>query len=74
MWRAAFPGAKSVDEKIEFNWVKSNFDIKAGTSRELMRLAGVWIPLDVAEWLAPSYNMPSQTSSLLTVLVTQCPF
>jgi hypothetical protein len=58
MWRAAFPSfvANSHQEKDETNWVKSNFDL-TNAPGEKMRLAGVWIPLDLARYLAPSYNL-----------------
>ena len=56
MWKAAFPTAPQSEEKEEVLWVKANFDCTP-EAREHMRLAGTWVPIDVARFLAPSYNL-----------------
>lgn len=61
MWKGAFPTAPSSAEKEEIQWVKANFDFTHPTgAKEDMRLAGTWVPIDVARFLAPSYNLTSQ--------------
>ncbi|KZT41834.1 hypothetical protein SISSUDRAFT_1059146 [Sistotremastrum suecicum HHB10207 ss-3] len=61
MFRAAFPSAPDEAEKIETNWVKQTYDTAGanGTAQnggpQRLRLAGTWLPPDVAAQLAESY-------------------
>jgi hypothetical protein len=58
MWKGAFPSAPQSEEKEEIQWVKANFDCTLPPQvKEHMRLAGTWVPIDVARFLAPSYNL-----------------
>ncbi|KAG8800972.1 hypothetical protein FRC17_006760, partial [Serendipita sp. 399] len=64
MWRAAFPGAKPLLEKEELNWVRANYDLKTSSVNEVTRLAGVWIPVELAKNFAPSYNLTNVINAL----------
>ncbi|KIM33206.1 hypothetical protein M408DRAFT_150671 [Serendipita vermifera MAFF 305830] len=70
MWKGAFPTALPSNEKEELTWVKNNFDftLPKGVT-ENMRLAGTWIPTDVARFLAPSYNL----THVISILVDATP-
>ena len=61
MFRAAFPNASDVQEKEEITWVKQNNDLAGnnGSSRDtnITRLAGIWVPPDLAAQLAREYDL-----------------
>lgn len=61
MFKASFPAAKTQEEKAEAAWLKNNFDLSPNIEggREEMRLAGLWVPTQLANYLAPSYNLRS---------------
>jgi hypothetical protein len=59
MFRAAFPNVVDDLERVETTWIKANFDIggaNGGHSGKL-RLAGMWVPTEVALWLAKGYHL-----------------
>jgi hypothetical protein len=67
MFRAAFPTFRTTEEKEEAAWIKSNFDLKPTgrdgfAEREHMKLAGLWVPVQLAAYLAPSYNLGCESS------------
>jgi len=57
MFRASFPTAPEEAEKAESNWVKSNFDVSGANGGGKLRLAGTWVPADLALTLAQAYNI-----------------
>ena len=62
MFRAAFPSAHQEAENMENTWVKTNFDNHNtnGSGRDpaaRLRLAGTWVTAEVAQYLAPEYNL-----------------
>ena len=64
MWRATFPLTKPADEKEEIAWLKTNYELRIGTEKEVMRLAGLWISPDLARVLAPSFHLTCMYSNL----------
>lgn len=67
MFKASFPTAKPSSEKAEATWIRENFDLFPHPSADFqsyeeMRLAGLWVPCALAEWLAPSYNLGCEQS------------
>ncbi|KDN44201.1 hypothetical protein RSAG8_05674, partial [Rhizoctonia solani AG-8 WAC10335] len=57
MFRAAFPSAGDEAEKIDSNWVKTNYDLTGANGGGKLRLAGTWVPPALAVHLAPSYSL-----------------
>ncbi|CAE7123613.1 unnamed protein product [Rhizoctonia solani] len=57
MFRAAFPTAGDEAEKIDSNWVKTNYDLTGANGGGKLRLAGTWVPPALAVHLAPSYSL-----------------
>lgn len=57
MFRAAFPTAPDEAEKAEAVWIRSNYDLGAVAGASRLRLAGTWIPPDVATSLAEGYAL-----------------
>ncbi|KAF8604216.1 hypothetical protein BDV93DRAFT_606231 [Ceratobasidium sp. AG-I] len=57
MFRASFPTAGDEAEKIDSNWVKSNYDLTGANGGGKLRLAGTWVPPALAVHLAPSYSL-----------------
>jgi hypothetical protein len=72
MFRAAFPTAPEADEKQDAAWVKNAYDTSganggySGTGkRQLLRLAGTWLPPSVALALAEEYHLTSLVKPLV---------
>ncbi|CAE6343346.1 unnamed protein product [Rhizoctonia solani] len=57
MFRAAFPTAGDDAEKVDSNWVKTNYDLTGANGGGKLRLAGTWVPPALAVHLAPSYSL-----------------
>ncbi|KAG8763653.1 hypothetical protein FRC11_014630 [Ceratobasidium sp. 423] len=57
MFRAAFPAAGDEAEKVDSNWVKTNFDLTGANGGGKLRLAGTWVPPALAVHLASSYSL-----------------
>ncbi|CAE6505127.1 unnamed protein product [Rhizoctonia solani] len=57
MFRAAFPSAGDDAEKIDSNWVKTNYDLTGANGGGKLRLAGTWVPPALAVHLASSYSL-----------------
>ncbi|KAL1700223.1 hypothetical protein EV121DRAFT_283520 [Schizophyllum commune] len=73
MYRAAFPDGPEDVEKSEYQWVKENNDLTGtnGSSRDtsIPRLAGTWVPPDVALKLAQDYAI----APLIQIMVDSKP-
>lgn len=57
MIRAAYPGLQEAGEKLETNWVRTSFDCAGSNGAGPRRLAGVWAPIEVSEYLARLYGL-----------------
>ncbi|QRW18050.1 major facilitator superfamily transporter [Rhizoctonia solani] len=57
MFRAAFPTAGDEAEKVDSNWVKTNYDLTGANGGGKLRLAGTWVPPALAVHLASSYSL-----------------
>lgn len=57
MFRASFPTAGDEAEKIDSNWVKTNYDLTGANGGGKLRLAGTWVPPALAVHLASSYSL-----------------
>lgn len=57
MFRASYPTANEQAEKEETSWVKSNFDNQGSNGGGKLRLAGTWVPPQIALFLAESYGL-----------------
>jgi hypothetical protein len=57
MFRAAFPTASDDSERLESNWVKSNFDNSGGNRTGKARFAGTWVTAEVATNMANDYSL-----------------
>lgn len=70
MFRAAFPEASDEDEKNDTAWIKQAYDIAGanggyrGNARQFLRLAGTWLPVDVALMVAESYALHGMVKPL----------
>ncbi|KAL1746928.1 hypothetical protein HDZ31DRAFT_80860 [Schizophyllum fasciatum] len=73
MYRAAFPDGPEDIEKSEYQWVKETFDLAGtnGSSRDtsIPRLAGTWVPPEVALELSQEYAI----TPLISILVESKP-
>jgi hypothetical protein len=65
MFRAAFPDASDDDEKNDSTWIKQAYDITGanggyrGNTKQVLRLAGTWLPVEAALAVAESYAIHS---------------
>lgn len=63
MFRAAFPDATEDDERSDAAWIKQVYDIAGAnggskdSTRNHLRLAGTWLPVDIAMNVAESYEI-----------------
>ncbi|KAG9011109.1 hypothetical protein FRB94_009252 [Tulasnella sp. JGI-2019a] len=57
MFRACYPTANDIAEKEETAWVKSTFETQGSNGGGKLRLAGTWVPPNVAMLLAESYGL-----------------
>lgn len=70
MFRAAFPEASEEDEKNDAAWIKASYDIAGanggfkGNTRQYLRLAGTWLPVEVALAVAESYAIHNMVKPL----------
>jgi hypothetical protein len=65
MFRAAFPTASDVQEKVESTWVRANYELEGANKSGKARFAGTWVSEDTAKQLAPAYLLQSILVPLL---------
>ncbi|EOR00054.1 hypothetical protein E3P92_02132 [Wallemia ichthyophaga] len=70
LFKAAFPYATDEEEKNEFDYVKKNYDVMLVPTEEyrdtkLAKLAGFWIPIEVAQKLGKRYAMEDFLEALI---------
>jgi len=70
MFRAAFPDASEDDEKNDTAWIKQSYDIAGanggyrGNTKQILRLAGIWLPVEAALAVAESYAIHTMVKPL----------
>lgn len=64
MFRAAYPTASTDAEKVAMEWVKTNFVLTGANGLGPRRLAGLWVPDNVAAYLAPMYGLDAVVAIL----------
>lgn len=68
MFRACYPTASEDAEKAETAWVKNNFDTAGSNGNGKLRLAGTWVPPNLAIQIARDYNLQAILSSLANAI------
>ncbi|KAG8888920.1 hypothetical protein FRB98_006462 [Tulasnella sp. 332] len=69
MFRACYPSANEAAEKEETAWVKGTFETAGSNGGGKLRLAGTWVPPNVALYLSESYGL----SHILPALANAAP-
>ena len=73
MFRAAFPNATDMEEKLEIQWVKDTYDLSGNNGSvkdpQITRLAGTWVSPQVALELGTAYAL----GGLIDVVVEASP-
>ena len=68
MFRAAFPSASEDSEKLETSWVKQSFLSSGKEPVARLRLAGTWVPPEVAKTLAADYALEGVLTPLIEAI------